>query len=63
MQEFKKIISGFGPGIKETELLKYNYLAQSKYKLSGMEYTSFGDQTQSDKKVQQLYRILEKSTP
>ena len=58
MKKFKDIISTFGTGIKGVELLKYNYLAESKYNSLGKVYNSFGTTTQTDKDVEILYKQL-----
>lgn len=60
MKEFANVISHFGDGVKGIELLKYNYLARSKYKGAGMKYCAFGDESQSDEYVSNLRNILEK---
>ncbi len=61
MKSFGALISTFGDGIKEIELLKYNYLAESKYMGAGMDYHSFGMKTQSDATLQTLAEALEKA--
>ncbi len=61
MEAFGKIISSFGEGVKGIELLKYNYLAESKYKIAGMTYNSFGNETQDDETVIKLAKTLEEA--
>ena len=58
MKKFKEIIATFGPGIKGVELLKYNYLASSKYESLGKEYHGFGTTAQTDQDVEFLYNQL-----
>lgn len=60
MDSFGKIIRTFGNGIRGVELLKYNYLAKSKYQLIGMKYESFGDEAQKEDKVKALCERLQK---
>lgn len=58
---FAEIIKTFGKGIKETELLRYNYLAESKYDISGMKYIKFADNPQTDEDMKNLcYSLAEK---
>ena len=56
---FAEIISSFGKGIKEVELLKYNNLAESKYKIADEKYTSFSDSTQGNDEMKRLCSFLE----
>lgn len=58
MKDFADIINTFRGGVKAVELLKYNYLAESKYEILGKEYTKFSDSTQSDAYVQSLVSAL-----
>lgn len=58
IRKFGKIINTFGDGIKGVELLKYNYLAESKYEGLGMEYQSFGNETQSAERMSALSTLL-----
>ena len=53
------IIRDFSEGVREVELLRYNYLGQSKYQLIGMDYESFGDSTQLKEKLEELRICLE----
>ncbi len=55
---FAEIIKTFGKGIKEIELLKYNNLAESKYKIAGKEYTKFADSSQTDGEMKKICSIL-----
>lgn len=59
MRKFSEIVKNFGKGIKDVELLKYNYLASSKYTQCGMEYHDFGEETQSDEYVEVLKKGFE----
>ena len=58
MTLFAEIINTLGPGIQGIELLKYNYLAESKYTIAGKEYTRFGDSAQSDEHMNTLRDTL-----
>lgn len=46
MDAFASILSEIG--VREVELLRYNYLAEGKYDSVGLNYTSFGRAAQSD---------------
>ncbi len=59
MMLFAERIRPLGDGIAGIELLKYNYLAEMKYTLAGMEYHSFGKEAQADAAIRQLARTLE----
>ncbi len=61
MKAFADIISTLGAGIQGIELLKYNYLAESKYALAGMDYQSFGKETQGEETLQNLVTTLKSS--
>ena len=61
MSAFARIINTFGSGIVGVELLKYNYMAGSKYRLVGRQYTNFGDTSQSDVYVETLCRTLKEN--
>lgn len=58
MVKFGEIISTFHGGIKAVELLKYNYLARSKYESVGMDYTNFGTETQTQTLIGKLRQTL-----
>ena len=58
MCSFAEIIKTFGNGIKGIELLKYNNLAESKYMISGKEYTKFANATQTDEEIKKLCSSL-----
>ena len=58
MEKFSEIIRSFGSGIKGVELLRYNYLAESKYASLGMRYESFGKEAQSEEQITKLYKKL-----
>ncbi len=51
---FAKIIKKFGKGIKAIELLRYNNLAESKYKSIGKEYSKFADSAQTEEEMKKL---------
>lgn len=61
IREFGKIINTFGDGVKGVELLKYNYLAESKYEGLGMEYQSFGKEKQTEAQMKSLSAVLGES--
>ncbi len=63
MEEFSEIIKSFGSGIIGVELLKYNYLAASKYRLVGRDYTDFGSESQTDEKLELLCKALKRKLP
>ena len=48
---FAEITKKFGNGIKSIELLRYNNLAESKYKSVGTEYTKFADSSQTEEEM------------
>ncbi len=58
MRQFGALISTFGDGVRGLELLKYNYLAESKYTLAGMDYYSFGTSAQTNDTVEGLVSVL-----
>ena len=60
MQECGRIIAPFGDVVSDVELLRYNYLAESKYESMNMPYHSFGDETQSEERVEYLKKVLER---
>ena len=43
MEAFAKKIRPLEAGLQAIELLRYNAMAEGKYAIAGMEYTSFGD--------------------
>ena len=51
---FGKIIQHFGPGVQEVELLKYNHLAESKFRFVGEDYHAFAAESQKDDEMQKL---------
>lgn len=51
---FGEIIRSFGSGVQEVELLKYNHLAESKFRFVGDEYHAFAEESQKDGKMQKL---------
>lgn len=60
MKAFAGVINTFDDGIKGVELLKYNFLAESKYERMGMDYTSFGTGSQTKEKIEELSQVLGK---
>lgn len=58
MSKFASIIRNFGNGISGIELLRYNYLARSKYEILGALYNDFGNKAQSDEKMKDLANSL-----
>ena len=51
---FGEIIRSFGSGVKEVELLKYNHLAESKFRFVGDEYHAFAEESQKDSQMQKF---------
>ena len=62
MARFGEIIAEFGGGIRSVELLKYNYLAQSKYELLGERYTAFAQDSQTDEEMAGYAQKLSEQT-
>ncbi len=58
MSKFASIIRNLGNGISGIELLRYNYLARSKYEILGAPYNDFGNKAQSDEKMKDLANSL-----
>ena len=58
MAGFGKIIRSFGDGVQEVELLKYNHLAESKFRFVGEEYHAFAQGSQTDEEMQRLCDLL-----
>lgn len=61
MVKFADIINTFGKGIKGVELLKYNYLAESKYENLGKKYTAFSKSTQSEEHLNRLVTSMKRN--
>jgi len=61
-RQFAEMIHSLGPGVKKTELLRYNHLAESKYTLAGKTYTKFADDTQSREQMEKLRTFLAENT-
>ncbi|MBQ8551313.1 MAG: glycyl-radical enzyme activating protein [Clostridia bacterium] len=61
MSGFAGIIRTFGDGIKDVELLRYNYLAGAKYENFGLEYVSFSERAQSDTQTNALTAALNRA--
>jgi pyruvate formate lyase activating enzyme len=55
---FARIISGFGDRIEGVEVLKYNYLGKSKYEQMGMQFSDFGDKTQTNEFMEEYTKAL-----
>ena len=62
MTQFGKIIAEFGQAIQSIELLKYNYLAKSKYDLVGEKYTAFAQESQTDEEMSRYAQMLSERT-
>lgn len=60
MTAFGEIVKGLGDRLAGVELLKYNYLAASKYQSLGKEYPSFADRAQTREEMQRLCTLLQK---
>ena len=61
MDAFASLLNGLG--VERVELLRYNYLAESKYASLGQAYTSFGDAAQSDARMALLAERLRAGAP
>ena len=61
MDAFAALLSPLG--VREVELLRYNYLAEGKYESLGMSYTSFGREAQSDETMAELSQRLTAGAP
>ena len=59
MPAFAEQIRKFEMGLQGIELLKYNSMAESKYRLVGLAYERFADEAQSDAHVTRLCGTLE----
>ena len=55
---FAEILDSLGGGLRDAELLRYNPLAESKYRFAGREYTKFADNPQTDGEMEVLRRML-----
>lgn len=53
MRAFADVIRTLGAGVQSVELLRYNNLAESKYRMAGMDYEDFGA-VQEEKQVEAL---------
>ena len=62
MSHFIEVITEFGQAIQSIELLKYNYLAQSKYELIGEKYTAFAQESQTDEEMSRYAQMLSEGT-
>ena len=59
IKSFAKIISTLGDRLKGIEILKYNYLAKSKYEQLGQPYTSFGEESQKNEFLDSYVKSLQ----
>ena len=59
--KFAALIDTFGEGVEAVELLKYNYLAESKYQQLGYEFQGFADEAQSDERMHLFCSLLKQS--
>ena len=57
---FGEILQSLGPGVRQVELLKYNFLAASKYEALEKPFSAFSDHTQSDAQMEALSSFLER---
>ncbi len=55
---FAEILDSLGSGVRDVELLRYNPLAESKYRFAGREYTKFADNPQTDTEMEHLRQML-----
>lgn len=56
------VIKTFGGGVRAVEVLKYNYLAESKYQSIGLNWENFGKETQSDETLERIRQQLKEIT-
>lgn len=63
MKAFASVLRGFGKRPKGIELLRYNALAEGKYRIAGMRYESFGQEAQSAGYTALLRDELKKHLP
>lgn len=63
MSRFGEILSDMGKGLKAVEPLKYNPLAEAKYAMTGLPYTDFGRDPQSDVVLDTLKTALRQALP
>ena len=55
---FAEILDSLGHGLRDVELLRYNPLAESKYRFAGRNYTKFADKPQTDAEMEVLRQML-----
>lgn len=51
LENFGAVISTFGAGVSGVELLRYNHLAESKYRIAGREYRAFAREPQPEETI------------
>lgn len=56
------VINTLGPGVQTVEVLKYNYLAESKYQSIGLVWENFGKETQSEEMLEKIRQQLKTIT-
>lgn len=59
MLAFAEIIKTFSSGVQGVELLRYNFLGESKYQSLGKVYESFGQEAQGKERLEELKECLE----
>ncbi len=58
IEAFAEILNSLGEGVRDIELLRYNPLAESKYRFSGRDYTKFAENAQKDDEMERLRQAL-----
>ena len=62
LESFAEILNSLEDPRVTVELLKYNYLAGTKYSMIGGKYTSFSEKTQEDKEMSRYCNIISEKT-
>ena len=57
-----EVIAKLGQGVQTVEILKYNYLAETKYTSIGLVWVDFGKETQSEEKLELIRKQLKEIT-
>ena len=62
LEKLGNVIKTLGGGVRAVEVLKYNYLAESKYQSIGLTWANFGKETQSDETLERIRQQLKEIT-
>ena len=62
IEKLGDVIGTLGSGVQAVEVLKYNYLAETKYQSIGLTWENFGKRTQSDEKLEHIRQQLKTIT-